>query len=96
MFLGSIFIIEKLLPLVLEVFILAFLVFFSQRVLILNSRADIATLFFGFLSIAPVRLTAALTSFSRAACFIRVLPRWHRAPASLWFLSSRLCVLFSR
>ena len=63
------------LPLVWEVFVLAFLVFCSQRVLFQNSRADIATLFFGFPFIAPVRLTVALTSFSRAARFIRVLPR---------------------
>ena len=75
MFLESVFIIKKLLPLVWEVFIFAFLVFYSQRVLFRNSRADIATLFFGFLFIAPVRLIVALTSFSRAARFIRVLPR---------------------
>jgi hypothetical protein len=74
-FLGSLFIVEKPLPVVLEVFILAFLVFCPQRVLFWNSRADSATPFFGFLFIAPVRLTAALTSFSRAARFIRVLPR---------------------
>jgi hypothetical protein len=63
------------LPLVWEVFVLAFLVFALSAFYFKNSRADIATLFFGFLFIAPVRLTVALTSFSRTARFIRVLPR---------------------
>jgi len=56
-------------------FVLALLVFYDQRVLIQNSRTDIATLFFGFLSIAPVCLKVALTSFSETVRFIRVLRR---------------------
>ena len=60
MFLESVFIIKKLLPLVWEVFVLAFLVFYSQRVLFRNSRADIAALFFWF------SLHRACTSNSRA------------------------------
>ena len=96
----------------LEVFVFGFPCFCSQRVLLKNSRADIATLFFAFpchractfnsradlvftdsalyscssaltsrpvffvtFFIAPVGLIPALTSFSRAARFIRVLPR---------------------
>jgi len=87
---------KKALAFGLGSFVLALLVFYAQRVLIQNSRADIATLFLGFLSIAPVRLNVALTSLSETTRFLRVLPRWHRALASLRFLSSRLCVFFPR
>ena len=62
MFLGNIFIVKKALAFGLGSFVLALLVFYAQRVLIQNSRADIATLFFGFLSITLVRLKVALTA----------------------------------
>jgi len=86
---------RKFLPLIGK-FCFGFECFCYQRVLFPNSRADIATLFFGFLSIASVNLTVALTWFSETARFIRVLPRWYRARASLCLLSSRLCTLFPR
>ena len=60
----------------LEVFVFGFPCFFAPSALYLRTVALTSrpcSLLFPV--IAPVRLTAALTSFSRTARFIRVLPR---------------------